>query len=353
MPDTLAAYLAELQAKGRFPTTIRTHRSIVRRWLCSGEEPAKFLGRFVRLDRKTQGYYRFALSQYLEWCVAHGHIDTNPLRPPPPVREPHPLDSPRETYLLELAATGHSPGTIRDYRQTIRRWQQSGLEPQSFLMRTSCLSSTRRKEGLVLRRFLGWSVSHAVLTDNPLAGVKFRAGVSNLVRPFSEEEIDRLLDACGTPRQRGIVTVLVETGLRASELANIRIEKDIDRSSATLVIQRGKGGKSRRLALGPATVEALEILATKPMAYHTIYLTVRLVGVRAGIDDVHPHRFRHTFAHRFLAAGGDRGDLRVLLGHTSYTMVDHYCAYWEEERAIAAHRRFMAARESGRTAAAI
>jgi integrase len=60
---------------------------------------------------------------------------------------------------------------------------------------------------------------------------------------------------------------------------------------------------------------------------------------KAGVGHVHPHQFRHTAAHRWLAEGGGEGDLMMLMGWKSRQMVSRYDASAAAERARDAHRR--------------
>ena len=60
------------------------------------------------------------------------------------------------------------------------------------------------------------------------------------------------------------------------------------------------------------------------MSRHVLYTLVRRIGERAGVQHVHPHRFRHTFAITFLRNGGDLFTLQEQLGHADLTMVKRY-----------------------------
>ena len=242
-------------------------------------------------------------------------------------------------FALELSCNSHSPHTVREYGATIKRWQRSGLSPVDYLATIKVKPSTRTMRGIVIRRYLEWGVGHGYESANPLADIRFHAPAPPSIRPFSHAETDMLLAACRTDLEHAVILCLLKLGLRASELAGIEAS---DVSADVVIIRKGKGGKERVLAVGPL-MGPLGAICDGGLNYQTVYRMVKGVGRRAGVAGCHPHRMRHTFADAYLRSGGDRGDLRILLGHSSYTMVDRYCAYYEAERAVAAHRRFLEA----------
>lgn len=249
-----------------------------------------------------------------------------------------------QRFLLFLEAQGLSPGTLELYAYIISRWQRSGIADPAEYLAGLPSRRMRSQHGIILRRYFRWCIEAGYVADNPLAGLRFRAPRPQPIRPFGDEEISRLLDACQTPLETAVIIVLLETGIRASELCGLRWA-DVLQGGVLRI--RGKGDKVRFVALSERALAALQCVSAKDgymfgLDYRRLYRMMAAVGKRAGITDCHPHRYRHTFAHRFLSKGGNIGDLRVLLGHASFQMTARYVAFHEGERAVAAHRRFLA-----------
>jgi site-specific recombinase XerD len=127
--------------------------------------------------------------------------------------------------------------------------------------------------------------------------------------------------------------------MRASELCNVH-RYDADLRNHRITVQ-GKGKKERMVAISPRTAQVLwRYQSSRPDARPTAHLFVvrherpldrcvlrrllKRIGDRAGVLNVYPHRFRHTFAIAFLRNGGNVYALQRLLGHNSLDMVKRY-----------------------------
>lgn len=141
-------------------------------------------------------------------------------------------------------------------------------------------------------------------------------------------------------RDVAIILTLLDTGIRVSELCDLTL-KDYQQESGRLHIRHGKGNKARFVYAGVRSQKAIwryllerdrvrpsdALFASKTdNALHRNNLrhTLNQIGDNAGVEGVHPHRFRHTFAVEFLRNGGNVFELKRILGHEKLETVEVY-----------------------------
>lgn len=207
-----------------------------------------------------------------------------------------------------------------------------------------------------LQQFFKWLAEDEEIVRSPMERVRQPKTPTKLIPIMRDDDTKRVLEACkGTQfvnlRDEAIVRMLYNTGARLSEVANLRVYAvNMD---ADTIHYRGKGSKDRRVRFGSRTGRTLSRYL-RARARHTgfslpalwlaergghalsangVKLMLRRRGVQGGVSGVHAHRWRHNYAHEWKLAGGDTGDLMLLLGWTSEDMPRHYGASAAAERA--------------------
>lgn len=275
---------------------------------------------------------------------------------------------------FELAASARhlSPHTIQDYANTFRKFQAYiNLDPpidqitaatiQGFLSAQTVSNKTVLNYHTGLSALWTWALAQRLVDENPLHSITRPKPQKPDIIPLTEMDLRALLSVVerskryarpgkkpsthalpDAARNRAIILTLLDTGLRASELCSLRIlDVDLRNHEKSIAIHEGKGNKDRHIPISPRTATAIwKYLTTRPdarvdeplfatstgrkMDRNNLGNMLESTADRAGIPDVHPHRFRHTFAINFLRNGGDIYTLQAILGHESLEMCLRY-----------------------------
>lgn len=221
--------------------------------------------------------------------------------------------------------------------------------------------ATIRAHQVTARSFFAWATAKGLIATDPTKGLPLTSEAPAVIKPLSRAQVTALLEECqrrlrrarvgryATPithlRNPAIILILLDTGVRAGELARFRYA-DLEPDTGAITVRpwrRGVKSRPRTLLLGTAAQSALwDYLAARPalapempllasrsgetISGRAVRLMLRRLGQSAGLARIHPHRFRHTFALEYLRNGGDPFTLKYLLGHARMDMVDRYLA---------------------------
>jgi site-specific recombinase XerD len=174
----------------------------------------------------------------------------------------------------------------------------------------------------VIRTWLRFLHLEDAIEVNPMERVAMPRVERKILPTFTKDELEQLLAACQTARERAMVLVLIDTGVRASEFVHLALA-DVDLESGRVVVRQGKGRRDRLVFLRPHTVDAVRAYCAErtnitpsapmfpsartggPLRPNGLLLFCRRLGARAGVEQCHPHKFRRTFATWSLARGDE------------------------------------------------
>ena len=290
------------------------------------------------------------------------------------------LDQLIESYLICCMTEGKSPKTIEFYSCTLKRFSRF-LKTQKlttllveigvnearkfvFYLQNNAIRwegnphikdnkrlSPFSIQGYVraIKAFWTWLFDEGFITSNTMSALKLPKAPKKIVNTFSQEQIQHVMKSIDQKSPRGfrdylILLILLDTGIRLSELVGLKID-DIDFGQNCFLVC-GKGDKERLVPFGSRVRHALwqyirnlrpeqqiddinQVLLTDngyPLRSRAVQIMINRLGKKAGVTGVRcsPHTFRHTFAKNYLLLGGDVFSLQRILGHSSLEVVKLY-----------------------------
>ena len=233
--------------------------------------------------------------------------------------------------------------------KSFERWSSDDARGyMAWCLSHGCNETTVNNKYRVISSFFTWMEGEEYVHRSIMRKVSQVKVPRRRRKPFTSVEVDAMRSACRDDRERTVVEILLSSGVRAGEMVTMRLSDiDIERRRAVVI---GKGNKEREVYFSEVARTYLKryldgrsdgvdsVIVTRaryegnqprPLGLSGLEVMVREIGKRAGVPNVHPHRFRHTMATDLLRRGMPIEDIKELLGHDKiettliYADIDH------------------------------
>lgn len=267
------------------------------------------------------------------------------------------------SWELHLRAERKSPQTVKSYGDGVRaylNWCAANDKPAVLdrrqlrefidgLLTAGAKPATAVARHLAVRRFSAWLAEEGEQDTDPLLGLHSPKLDNPVTEPLTDDQLRAMLKACRGPdlrdkRDEALVRLMFTTGARAGEVVALQVaDLNLRTDPPTAIIRRGKGGKGRVIPLAVEAAAAIDKYMRvrrshrlkddpalwlgdrgKHFSYDALHKTLCMRAEMAGIPGFHPHKLRHTAAHRWLARGGSESGLMAVAGWTRPDMLLRY-----------------------------
>ena len=214
----------------------------------------------------------------------------------------------------------------------------------SFLFQRKMRSSSVNRKISSIKSFYIFLVKRNFVKNSPLNDLVTPKQEKYLPESMSEAEVDKLLNSPDVAnkienRDKAMIEMLYATGMRISELVNLKIT-DVDMKRCVVKVF-GKGSKERLVPFGETALESLksylndreqssskEIFLSnrgKKMTRVAFWQRVKIYLIRENLkNSISPHTLRHAFATHLLNRGADLRSVQLLLGHSDLSTTQIY-----------------------------
>jgi integrase/recombinase XerD len=245
-----------------------------------------------------------------------------------------------EKLKTELKIRGFSPLTGRNYSFFVEKFMQKTKKESKDLNEDDAkaylaeMFDTKSKNTIMLAA-ASLKFFYKEILGKEFANVKMPKKDNKLPEVLTKDEVKKMIASADNQKSRLIISLLYSTGLRVSELVNLKVD-DVNFADKSGWVRRGKGAKDRLFVLSENLGKELqEYLAGKehkfifskdePLTTRNIQKIIKGTNARAGITKkVTPHTLRHSFATHLLEQGTDIRLIQTMLGHSSLSTTQVY-----------------------------
>ena len=204
----------------------------------------------------------------------------------------------------------------------------------------------------VFNSFFGWLWKEGLIENNPCNNLGPIKCIKKIRKPYSDSDIEKLKEKCYDVRDKAFICFMLSTGCRISEICQLN-KSDINFVTLECKVL-GKGDKERIVFIDDVTSMLLQrYLSERKDEYNALFIgkgtcrmtpggvraRLKTIAIEAGVENVHPHRFRRTLATNLISHGMAIQDVSMILGHEKIDTTMTY-VYRDKESVKNSYKKF-------------